>query len=494
MEILTVTELTQAIKNQLEPPFSHLQVKGEVTNLRHQASGHLYFSLKDQDAQVSAVLFKGNARHLTTLPKAGDQIIVRGALSLYAPRGSYQIIVRELEHAGVGELLVKLHQLKAELQKRGWLDPSLKKPLPKYPKVIGVVTSPTGSVIQDILHVLKRRFPHFQLILNPVRVQGTEAAREIATAIHDFNTHRLADILIVGRGGGSLEDLWPFNELCVTEAIFHSKIPVISAVGHETDVTLADCVADVRAPTPSAAAEVSVRTLSSQVDFLNQVTTRIHQQLQQSLRHTRTLLEGVTRSPLFTSPYALLANHVQKIDNLTEDLDTHLKHRLNEQELYLFALKKQLMGLKPSSQVDQIKTQVYSYDRAIRDTTHSQLKRWKEKLTYFTKRLDTAQTNIMEKKKTLFFNKDQRETLKQTTFKYQERKKEALRHLTEHLKAMNPDNILKKGYCIPFAEKDHSVMLSTRTLNKGMRLSLRFHDGSAQTLVEEVQPKENGNI
>ena len=152
------------------------------------------------------------------------------------------------------------------------------------------------------------------------------------------------------------------------------------------------------------------------------------------------------------------------------------------------------MGLKPSSQVDQIKTQVYSYDRAIRDTTHSQLKRWKEKLTYFTKRLDTAQTNIMEKKKTLFFNKDQRETLKQTTFKYQERKKEALRHLTEHLKAMNPDNILKKGYCIPFAEKDHSVMLSTRTLNKGMRLSLRFHDGSAQTLVEEVQPKENGNI
>jgi exodeoxyribonuclease VII large subunit len=493
MTLFTVTELTQAIKNVLEPRFSHLEVKGEISNVRHQASGHFYFSLKDRDAQISAVLFKGNARNLVHLPKAGDQVIVRGELSLYAPRGSYQIIVREIEHAGVGELLLKLHELKTELKNRGWLDPKLKKPLPKYPKTIGVVTSPTGSVIQDIIHVLKRRFPQFHLILNPVRVQGEGASREIAAAIQAFNSHALADVLIVGRGGGSLEDLWPFNERCVAEAIFHSKIPVVSAVGHETDVTIADCIADVRAPTPSAAAEISVQELTSQMNFLRQMQLRIHHILKQSIKHSRALLEGIMRHPLLASPYALLSNHFQKTDDLSGNLDSSMKQQVHQQKLYLIGLERQLQGLKPSAQVEQIKIKLKSYARFVQDSIGHQISHSKEKLKTMTASVDRSQISITQKKKTQFFSRDLHKTLFQMTFKLIEKKKRSLSYITEHLKAVNPESILQKGYCIPFAEKGHSVMLSSHALRKGMKISLRFHDGSAMTRVEEVNPKNDGN-
>ncbi|MCB1085281.1 MAG: exodeoxyribonuclease VII large subunit, partial [Chlamydiia bacterium] len=326
MKVLTVTELTLAIKRELEPKFAQLQVQGEVTNLRHQASGHLYFSLKDQGAQISAVLFRGNAQRTSRLPKEGDQVIVRGELSLYAPRGSYQIIVRELEHAGVGELLVKLHQLKEKLKRQGWLDPAHKKPLPKYPQTIGVVTSPTGSVIQDIIHVLKRRTPKFHLILSPVRVQGAGAADEIAAAIQQLNAENLVDVMIVGRGGGSLEDLWPFNEEQVASAIFHSKIPVISAVGHETDLTLADCVADVRAPTPSAAAEISVKEQAAQIEFLQQIGAQLDLALRGQIKQGKALVESARRHPLLASPYAILSEHYQRVDDYTTAVDRAVKH------------------------------------------------------------------------------------------------------------------------------------------------------------------------
>lgn len=426
MRILTVTELTQAIKRQLEPQFAGIQVKGEVTNLRAQASGHLYFSLKDQDSQISAVLFRGSAGQVTRLPKQGDQVIVRGQLSIYAPRGTYQIIVRELEYDGVGELLLKLHQLKEELKKRGWLDPAHKKPLPKFPKTIGVVTSPTGSVIQDIIHVLKRRYPCFHLILNPVRVQGEGAAKEIAAAIKEFNDHNLVDVMIVGRGGGSLEDLWPFNEEIVASAIFHSKIPVISAVGHETDVTLADCVADVRAPTPSAAAEITVQELTAQLTFLNRCSAQIDQTLKSQLKHAKALVEGAARHPLLASPYAILAEHYQRIDDFSNALERTMKIKLkNYQEMQL-RLVRLAQGLNL--------------------TVKHQLKR----------------------------------------------KRERLEQLAGHLEAVNPENILKKGYCIPFAEKDHSVMMSTRAITKGMGISLRFHDGTVITRAEEIISNHDG--
>lgn len=445
MKILTVSELTLAIKKTLEPQFAHLQVKGEVTNLRQQSSGHLYFSLKDQDSQISAVLFKGSAQKLPYLPKSGDQVVVRGELSLYAPRGSYQIIVRDLERAGVGELLMKLHQLKEELKGRGWLSPECKKPLPKYPKTIGVVTSPTGSVIQDIIHVLKRRFPQFHLILNPVKVQGPGAAEEIAAAIKEFNTHSLVDVMIVGRGGGSLEDLWPFNEECVAEAIFHSKIPIISAVGHETDVTLADCVADMRAPTPSAAAEISVREQTAQMEFLTQTIRRLDHYLKQHLRHAKSLLSGISRHPLLASPYAMLAEHYQRVDDFSNNLDTAIKHKISKKNLELMAFQRELQGYRPIKQIEYLKG----------------------KLQTFSERFEQG--------------------IKQIT----KQKKESLKYLSEHLNALNPKSILKKGYCIPFAEKTHSVMMSSRVVDEGMHISLQFHDGTILTKALEVHSKND---
>ncbi len=440
MKILSVTELTLAIKRQLEPQFAHIQVKGEVTNIRAQSSGHLYFSLKDQGSQISAVLFKGNARNVSRLPKAGDQVVVLGELSLYAPRGSYQIIVRELEHAGVGELLMKLHRLKEELKARGWFSPAHKKPLPKYPKIIGVVTSPTGSVIQDIIHVLKRRFPYFHLILSPVRVQGKEAAEEIAIAIKTFNTHQMVDVMIVGRGGGSLEDLWPFNEECVAEAIFYSKIPIISAVGHETDVTLADSVADIRAPTPSAAAEISVKEQATQNEILMQTQERLDHILKQKMRHVSALIQGAARHPLLASPFAILSEHYQRIDDFSTQLDTSFHHKLSRLDLQLIALKRELQGKRPQGEIAQLRQKLQSYADGIH----------------------IAMTHLLK------------------------RKEDHIKQLFIHINAVNPESILKKGYCIPFAEKGNSVMMSSRVVTPGLGLCLRFHDGTVRARALEV--------
>lgn len=321
MKIFSVSELTNAIKGVLEPTFRGISVKGEISNFKLQTSGHLYFSLKDAGSQISAVLFKGNAAHLARMPKEGDQVIASGEISLYAPRGQYQMVIREMQFLGVGELLLKLHQLKETLHLRGWFDTQHKKPLPKLPKRIGVVTSPTGAVIQDILHILTRRFAGFQVLLNPVKVQGEGAAFEIAQAIRDFNQYQLADVLIVGRGGGSIEDLWAFNEEIVARAIFESKIPIISAVGHETDFTIADWVADVRAPTPSAAAEIAIAEKANLLKFLQSAQLLCRQRIVQQIGQYRQHVGALQKHPLLSSPYGLLAKDIQRLDDYTRQLE-----------------------------------------------------------------------------------------------------------------------------------------------------------------------------
>lgn len=468
-EALSVSELTQAIKLQLESNFTSLSVKGEVTNLRLQASGHYYFSLKDENAQVSAVLFKGNARFAKHLPKMGDQVVVKGEINVYAPRGTYQIIVREIQHAGLGELLLKFHALKAKLEKMGWFDPAKKQPLPLFPKTIGVVTSPTGAVIQDILNVLKRRFPNFHLILNPVKVQGEGAAEDIAHAIDDFNRFGLADILIIGRGGGSLEDLWAFNEECVAAAIFRSKIPIVSAVGHETDVTIADCVADVRAPTPSAAAELSVKELHLQLSFLQDAKRQATSVLSQVIKQGRLKLAGIERHPLFKTPYTLLADHFQRIDGVYDDLNQRMEGYLRQRTLEVEALKKHLQGLSPKARLKLLKEKMYAYQRALERQVSHQLERKKQQLK--PRELTSYLEAQMLKKL-----KEQREKLTQ---------------ISSHLKSINPKNLLKKGYCIPFAEKDHSVIMSTHALQTGEKILLQMHDGRVKSTIDEVHPKND---
>lgn len=350
MKVFSVSELTFAIKSLLEPNFRSISVKGEISNFKLQSSGHLYFSLKDAGAQISAALFRGNAAQLPRMPKDGDQVIAIGEISLYAPRGQYQIIIREIQFLGVGELLLKLHQLKEELARRGWFDPAKKKKLPKLPRRIGVITSPTGAVIQDILHVLERRFSGVSLILNPVKVQGEGAASEIAQAIYDCNRYNLADVLIVGRGGGSIEDLWAFNEEIVAKAIFESHIPIISAVGHETDFTIADWVADQRAPTPSAAAEIVISEKAALLQFLQSSKTRLRAQIEEKIRVHRQHLKALQKHPLLSSPYGVLAPLIQRLDELSHRLELlHPKHKIQEYRDRLDRLQRHLQSLHPNN-------------------------------------------------------------------------------------------------------------------------------------------------
>lgn len=349
--VFSVTSLTESIKHKLENGFSSVRVQGEVSNLKEQSSGHLYFTLKDQQAQISAVLFRTYAQNLSRPLKNGDQLIIQGEISVYAPRGAYQLLARNVEFLGVGELLMKLHALKELLASRGWFAKERKKSIPLFPKTIGVVTSPTGAVIQDILHVLTRRLEKFHLVLYPVKVQGEGAAEEIATAIHECNKHQLADVLIVGRGGGSLEDLFAFNEECVASAIYHSKIPIISAVGHETDFSLADFVADLRAPTPSAAAEIVSAERGKQLLFLEQAKVRLKTSLLRELSHWKQRLEKCKRHPLITRPLSLLEPHFQKLDDLSNSIDGKITARLQDKKLHLLALTRQASALSPQKQI-----------------------------------------------------------------------------------------------------------------------------------------------
>jgi exodeoxyribonuclease VII large subunit len=359
-DILSVSQLTFSIKKHLEGKFHSVKVQGEITNFKEQASGHLYFTLKDAESQISAVLFRGSAAGLTRLPKNGDQVIVQGEVSVYAPRGNYQLIIRQLQYAGVGELLLKLHALKAKLQQLGWFDKARKKPLPTSPKTIGVVTSPTGAVIQDILNILSRRHAGFHLVLNPVKVQGAGAAEEIAAAIDLFNKHKLADVLIVGRGGGSLEDLWPFNEEIVAEAIFRSHIPVISAVGHETDFSISDFVADLRAPTPSAAAELVMAAADHHLSHLLAFQKRFDQLVLHHLSSSQQKIALLQKHPLLSSPYALLESAAQRLDDYTDKLDQTILRALEMRGLKLSALQKQLSAINPQLRIHHLKEKLKS--------------------------------------------------------------------------------------------------------------------------------------
>ncbi|MBU1487387.1 exodeoxyribonuclease VII large subunit, partial [bacterium] len=257
--IYTVNELIQLMKASLEEDFGSIRVKGEISNLVRPSSGHLYFTIKDEQAQIKVAMFKSSQAGLRFIPADGMQVILYGRVSIYEKRGDLQVYAQWLEPVGKGALYLAFEQLKEKLRVEGLFDPAHKRPIPLLPRRVGVITSPTGAAIRDILNVSERRFANIRILLYPVRVQGREAPGEIAEAISVMNELNLVDVLIVGRGGGSLEDLWAFNEETVARAIFASKIPIISAVGHETDFTISDFVCDLRAPTPSAAAELVVK-------------------------------------------------------------------------------------------------------------------------------------------------------------------------------------------------------------------------------------------
>lgn len=320
--ILTVSRLTAHLRDVLEENFDLVWVQGEVSNLSLPASGHVYFTLKDPGAQLRCVMFRGSAKNLKFRPTDGMALIARGRISVYDQRGEYQLICEYLEPQGIGALQTAFIQLKERLAREGLFDEAHKRPLPSFPRRLGVVTSASGAAIHDILNVLKRRFASLEILLYPVRVQGEGAAVEIARAIDDLNRQKLADVLIVGRGGGSLEDLWSFNEEVVARAVHRSHIPVISAVGHETDWTICDFAADLRAPTPSAAAELviaSAEELRNKVEFL---THRLRLVTESRMAALAARLEAMGRA--LHDPGTMLGHLAQRVDDLTQRLDLAL--------------------------------------------------------------------------------------------------------------------------------------------------------------------------
>ncbi|HUI68851.1 MAG TPA: exodeoxyribonuclease VII large subunit [Nitrospirota bacterium] len=343
--ILTVTQLTIQIKNLLEGNFPDIWVEGEISNLSIPQSGHAYFTLKDEQSQIRSVLFRSSQRFLKFTLQHGMQVICRGRVSVYEPRGEYQLIVDYIEPKGIGALQLAFEQLKAKLEKEGLFDLNHKKPLPLLPQRIGIITSPTGAAIRDMLRVIKRRHPRMHILIYPVPVQGIEAAPGIIEAIQYFNQDRNVDVMIVGRGGGSLEDLWAFNEEAVARAIYASKIPVISAVGHETDYTIADFVADLRAPTPSAAAEMVVKSEESFREFISSLESGLIKNIRQQIDLTRASLREFTR--MLGDPRRLLEQYVQRVDELTGRLATGLRHHVRRDRALLTALTAGLDHLNP---------------------------------------------------------------------------------------------------------------------------------------------------
>jgi len=327
-KIYSVSELSLEIKGLLEKRFPDVWVTGEVSNFRGATSGHLYFTLKDASAQIRAVCFGNQARYLKFKPEDGISVIAHGHLSVYAARGEYQLYVDYLEPAGLGALQLAFEQLKQKLAAEGLFEAARKKALPVLPRTIGIVTSPTGAVIRDILRILKRRFRNMNVTLYPVKVQGEGAAEEIAAGIEYFNKHRAADVLIVGRGGGSLEDLWAFNEETVARAIAASKIPVISAVGHETDFTIADFVADLRAPTPSAAAELVVHRKQDFIDELRERARRMVHALRLKLSDARRQLTALRMHPVFQTMRNRVGEGAQRVDDGVVELNRLVQQKL----------------------------------------------------------------------------------------------------------------------------------------------------------------------
>ena len=349
-QVFSVTAITLAIKQMMEGVFRGVFVEGEISGLRQAQSGHVYFDLKDRDALLAAVMFKWDARKNGQDLQEGLQVRVFGDLTCYAKQGKYQIAVKTVEALHKGNLFLEFEKLKKKLQAEGLFDERRKRPIPAFPRRIGVVTSPTGAAIRDILSVLRRRSPNLEIILAPALVQGDGAAAQIAQGIADLNRLNPApDVLLVGRGGGSMEDLWAFNEEPVARAIFESKIPVISCVGHEVDFTIADFVADLRAPTPSAAAELVVQNADGVAQHIAQLQKRLFQAVSLFYERAKARVELAVNSRIFKNPQLLTQEKEQLVDELSLALENAFEKRVQAAQNRLELLTQKLVALSPFS-------------------------------------------------------------------------------------------------------------------------------------------------
>lgn len=352
---LTVTALTKYIKYKFDHDrnLESVLLEGEISNFKHNSRGHFYFTIKDANSQISAAMFASYARNVGFEPEDGMKVLVKGKVSVYEPSGTYQITVTELKQEGIGNLYLEFERLKKKLSEEGLFDINHKRPLPRFPKTIGVITSPTGAAIQDIINTIKRRYPICRVILYPAIVQGDGAKDNIVKQIVKANTDNLCDVLIVGRGGGSIEDLWAFNEEVVAHAIYDSAIPIISAVGHEIDYTIADFVADIRAVTPTAGAEIATPNIDTLKENVNYYLDSYNRRLKYIIDNYKLLLMNLDKRLENLRPDKLLSNKREYLNNLKKNLDIYIKNLIDSKKHQFEIMINTLEGNNPLRIMDK---------------------------------------------------------------------------------------------------------------------------------------------
>jgi exodeoxyribonuclease VII large subunit len=348
-KVYTITEITKEIKSILEESFPNVWVEGEISNYTLHSSGHRYFSMKDENAQIRCTLWRFRGTRLSFEPEDGMKVIAFGNISVYERNGQYQLDVIELIPAGWGKLEIAFQKLKEKLFQEGLFDEEHKKPIPEFPEAIGLVTSPTGAAIRDMIKIIHKRFPSVRIIVNPVRVQGERAAEEIAQAIQEFNEFAKIDVMIVGRGGGSLEDLWAFNEEIVARAIYASEIPIISAVGHQIDFTISDFVADLRAPTPSAAAQMVIKDKEELLKETNSNAKKLTSYQTSLIEYSKQRLKATQQSYGFRRPLDLITQRAQRLDEFIRQLRDRIKNYFEFKKNDLSLREEKLEALSPLS-------------------------------------------------------------------------------------------------------------------------------------------------
>ena len=388
--IFTVSRLNREARDLLEIGLGRLWVEGEISNLARPASGHLYFTLKDAKAQVSCALFRNRALKLRFTPENGTQVLIRAQVSLYEARGNYQLIIDQMEEAGDGALRRAFEALKTRLYNEGLFDETTKQPLPDLPHCIGVITSPSGAALRDVLTVLKRRFPGIPVIIYPTRVQGEGAAEEIVAALHTADERAECDVLLMTRGGGSLEDLWPFNEEKVARAVAACALPVVSAVGHEVDVVITDFVADARAATPSAAAELLSPDRGELAAQLRQLATRLKQRVVQRLQRQQEQLDWLVRRLQQRHPGRNLDQQVQRLDELGQRLNRAMQQQLAQRRAQLQTASARLKQHHPGRLLEAMAARNRDLARRLEYCINIQLSKYREKLAILARALETV--------------------------------------------------------------------------------------------------------
>lgn len=437
----SITALNRAIKNMFDskPELNRVYIKGEISNFKHHSRGHFYFTLKDENSRIAAVMFASYAKDIKFEPEDGMKVLVSGRVTVYEATGGYQIYVDEMALDGIGNLYLEYEKLKEKLQEEGLFNLEHKKPIPRFPKKIGIITAPTGAAIRDILSTIKRRYPLCETILFPALVQGVGAKESIVkqlTLAQEFDL----DVIICGRGGGSIEDLWAFNEEIVARAIYNSKIPIISAVGHEIDFTIADFVADLRAPTPTGAAEMAVPNIVDLRTLIEQYKIRLNENIKNIISFNQKRIDNIKNAYVIRNPMALYEVKEQKLDTFIERINSYIKQILNDYYLRLSHVKESYILKNPLASYEVHRERINSIRNNLNIIIQNKL-------------------NVFNHQYEIIINK---------------------------LNLLNPLNVLSKGYSL-VTDSNGKIIKEAKDLKKDDLISIKMYEGSVKAIVKESE-------